>query len=411
MRLLPSKQTRSASTRWRSSLALLVLALVASGAVGTSPAGAVSAAAASVSYRFDGVAFYQFGDPADLVSGAPSANPDSGFVRITDNGTSTFSGTIGFVSVNSCGNGDFSASYPVTLGPGDHVSVSVDDESSNYGGYNGPCFDPSNPQPQNGAQFVLNGTVTAGGVSQGVNLTIYDKDIHSGVSRTNPFGTTLDNYILQGGDPYGQDTGDDYETTQAPGPFVCSSSTGSCQTGSPVSVTKVKPSALGQGAAKAKLTITGSGFENGATVSVDNSGVTVNSVTFVSSTELKAKLSVASDAPTGPSDVTVTNPDQTVATCGGCLTIDVGPEVDSVSPASGDRGTTLNVQVFGANFDKGAKVTFGKGVTVNSHTFVDSGEIDATITISSTAATGGRTVTVINRDKGTGSCPDCFTVT
>jgi hypothetical protein len=363
-----------------------------------------------VSYQFNGVAFYQSGDPSDLVAGAPSANPDTGYVRITNNGTSTFSGTIGFVAVANCVSTDFSASYPVTLNPGDHVSVSINDESSNYGGYNGDCYDGTTP-PQDGAQFVMSGTVTSGADSQPVSLAIYDKDIHSNVLQTNPFGTTLDNYILQGGDPYGQDTGDSFETSQAPGPFVCASDTGICQTPpSSVTVSKLKPSALGQGAAKAKVTITGSGFESGAAVSVTNPDVTVNSVSFVSSTQLTAKLSVATSAATGPTNVVVTNPDSTQGGCGGCLTIDPGPQVYSVSPSSGTRGTTLDVQVFGANFAKGAKVKFGKGITVNSHTFVNDGEIDANITISTTAKTGGQTITVTNKDHGVGTLPDGFTV-
>src|SRR5438445_4136975 len=66
---------------------------------------------------------------------------------------------------------------------------------------------------------MMSGMVSLGGNSQSVFLSIFDKDIHSGSPRTNPYGVTLDNFILQGGDSYGRDTGDDYETTQAPGSF------------------------------------------------------------------------------------------------------------------------------------------------------------------------------------------------
>jgi hypothetical protein len=72
---------------------------------------------------------------------------------------------------------------------------------------------------QDGAQFFMTGAVALGGDSEAVDLSIFDKDIHSGVPRTNPYAVLLDNYILQGGDPYGRDTGDGYEVTQAPGPF------------------------------------------------------------------------------------------------------------------------------------------------------------------------------------------------
>ena len=83
------------------------------------------------------------------------------------------------------------------------------------GGFNGAY----NTIPQLGAQFELKGTVTAGLNTMGIDLTIYDSNIHSGVFQTNPYGVSLDNYILQGGDPLGRDTGDGFEVAQAPGNF------------------------------------------------------------------------------------------------------------------------------------------------------------------------------------------------
>jgi hypothetical protein len=49
-----------------------------------------------------------------------------------------------------------------------------------------------------------------------LSATVYDKDIHSGVFRS-ANGTLSDSYVLQGGDPFGGDTGDGFETTQASG--------------------------------------------------------------------------------------------------------------------------------------------------------------------------------------------------
>jgi hypothetical protein len=183
-----------------------------------------AAAAASVGRIplgiFAGLAFYQPGAPADLVGG-PRGNPDTSFVRITNNGTGTFMGTLGFHAV-SCGSygsvsGPFNPSYPVTLIPGGHVSVSFNFEGSNFGGYNGLCGQTATPQ--NGAQFLMSGVVTLGAQTQPVSFSIYDKDIHSGVFATNGYAVNLDNYILQGGDPYGRDTGDTFEVAQAQGLF------------------------------------------------------------------------------------------------------------------------------------------------------------------------------------------------
>src|SRR5262249_43849462 len=74
--------------------------------------------------------------------------------------------------------------------------------------------------PSNGLQVVIKGNVTLGTASEAVNLSVYDKDIHSGVFQTNPFGLTLDNYVLEGGDPYGVSTGHVYEVAQAPGDYT-----------------------------------------------------------------------------------------------------------------------------------------------------------------------------------------------
>ena len=64
---------------------------------------------------------------------------------------------------------------------------------------------------------------------------------------------------------------------------------------------------------------------------------------------------------------------------------DLAPSVLSLVPSSGARGASnLHVQIIGANFVSGAKVKFGNGVTVNSHTFINPTEIDVVISISAT---------------------------
>jgi hypothetical protein len=63
-----------------------------------------------------------------------------------------------------------------------------------------------------GALFKFTGT----GASAGISGSIYDGQIHSGVFRL-ANGTLSDSFVVQGGDPYGGDTQDAFETTQAPG--------------------------------------------------------------------------------------------------------------------------------------------------------------------------------------------------
>ena len=175
---------------------------------------ATTAQAAHVPFDFLGTAFYQFGVPGDLTfADFGVASPDTSYWRITNDGRSTFSGTIGQVAVSPFA-GSFSYSHVVVLTPGSSVVFAVNSEASNLGGYNGPF---GSPQP--GVEIYMSGTVAFGLDSEAFSASIFDKDIHSGVFRTNPFGVTLDNYILQGGDSLGRDTGDDYEVTQEHGHF------------------------------------------------------------------------------------------------------------------------------------------------------------------------------------------------
>jgi hypothetical protein len=66
--------------------------------------------------------------------------------------------------------------------------------------------------------IALNGLVTNGSSNEGVNLSVSDANIHSGVFRS-ANGTNSDSYVLQGGDPFGGDTGDSFEESQADGHF------------------------------------------------------------------------------------------------------------------------------------------------------------------------------------------------
>jgi hypothetical protein len=174
-------------------------------------------------------------------------------------------------------------------------------------------------------------------------------------------------------------------------------------------ISSVSPNTLGQNGTRT-LSVNGTNFQPGATTTVSGTGVSVVSTAFVSSTNLSIKVKATATAPVGSRDLTVTSGGGT-AMCRGCLTIRPAPVVTSTSPNQGARGATLSVDILGSNFRAGATAHFGSGITVNSTTFVNSDRLTANITISSGTTTGARTVKVINRDKGTGVCVGCFTVT
>lgn len=168
--------------------------------------------AMAASYKIDVATHYSFSTPGGTYNfadmGGPS--PDTGFAIFTNSGTSTFSGTIGLNSLSGFGT-NYSYSHVVTLSPGQSAVFAVNSESSNVGGFNGPFG-----STQNGVEMYLNGSFDG---DAPVLLSVFDKDVHSGVFQTNPYGVSLDNYVLQGGDPFGRDTGDAFEVAQADGHF------------------------------------------------------------------------------------------------------------------------------------------------------------------------------------------------
>ncbi len=165
--------------------------------------GVSTASAAVVGYDLAVTTFYQSATPPGAFTDMGGPGPDTGFWSVKNNGTTSFSGTIGQTAVAGF---DFSYSHVVTLNPGDTVNFAVNGESSNVGQFNGLA----------GVIISLNGLFD--GV-EAVALSVNDADIHSGAARTNPFGLTLDSYVLSGGDSLGRDTGDGYEESQAAGHF------------------------------------------------------------------------------------------------------------------------------------------------------------------------------------------------
>jgi len=177
-------------------------------------------------------------------------------------------------------------------------------------------------------------------------------------------------------------------------------------------VTSTSPSSRGQGASSQTVTIKGSGFVSGAAASFSGNGITVNSTTFKSATELRASVSIESSASVGLRTVTVTNPDAGTGSLANGFAVNAGPTVGSVSPSARAKGTgTQNVTIKGSGFVSGAEASFsGSGITVNSTSFKSSTELTASITISSSATTGSRNVTVTNTDGGSDSLEGGFTV-
>ena len=141
-------------------------------------------------------------------------------------------------------------------------------------------------------------------------------------------------------------------------------------------------------------------------------GVTVNSVTFNSPTQITLNVSTVG-ATSGAQSVTVTNPDGQTSTGNGILTITGGaggPTISSVSPNALGQGGTRTLTVNGTNFQSGATASVsGTGVTVVSTTFVSSTKLTIKVKATATAPVGARDVTVTSGG-GSATCTGCLTI-
>ena len=144
-----------------------------------------------------------------------------------------------------------------------------------------------------------------------------------------------------------------------------------------VSISDVIP-ATGPTSGGTSVSIFGSGFQPGATVTFGSTPA--QSVSVVSSSSLVAVTPVgpANEQVGIPVDVTVRNPDDATATKARAFTYTVPPlAVNGVSPASGPAGTIVTLTGAGFTNAVTSSVTFG-GVAATNVTVVDAVTIRAT---------------------------------
>ena len=154
-------------------------------------------------------------------------------------------------------------------------------------------------------------------------------------------------------------------------------------------ITSINPDSGNTGGSTSVI-ITGSNFQNGATVDFGSSAAT--SVIVISSTSLTA-ITPASSA--GVVDITVTNPDNQTDTLSNSFTfIDASPTVTSINPYSGPEAGGTDVTITGSNFQDGATVDFGNS-TARDVVFVSSASLTA---VTPAHSPGIVSVTVRNPD-------------
>ncbi len=170
------------------------------------------AVAGPLGYSLTGKVSYETGcGPLATVnmSEGPCGSPATGFVVITNTGASSFTGSAYLFGIAP--GQSIVEEIAGTLAPGQSWGFGMGPATSAQGGFN-----KVPGEPDFGLMFFLTGAMD--GESFGASVS--DSGLHSGVFRTNPFGVVLDNYILQGGDPFGRNSGAAFATTQATATFV-----------------------------------------------------------------------------------------------------------------------------------------------------------------------------------------------
>ena len=228
-----------------------------------------------------------------------------------------------------------------------------------------------------GTNFVSGSTVTIGGAAAPV--TSFSATT---ITVTAPAGTSGPSAVIV--------TNPDLQTA--------SLSTGYYYQGAPPTLTLIAP-ANGSSAGGTSVTLTGTNFESGATVTIGPA--TATSVVVVSPTSITA----ITPAGTGAQNVVVHDPDLQVATLSGTYTYVVGaPSLSSISPSVGPVAGGTTVALSGTNFAPGATVTFG-GVAASSVNYISPTTIDA---ITPAGVQGPVTVVVTNPDTQTTNLPNGF---
>jgi hypothetical protein len=166
-------------------------------------------------------------------------------------------------------------------------------------------------------------------------------------------------------------------------------------------VTSIAPASGNQGTAVA-VTLTGTGLTGTTAINVSGGGIAVGALTVVSNTSVTATFTISAGATASARNVTVTAPGGNSNAVTFTVTGTAASGLTSIMPNTGARGTTQAVVLTGTGLTGATAVNVsgsgggggGNGVTVTSFTVVNDTTIDATFTISATAALTARNVTV-----------------
>ncbi|HYR82763.1 MAG TPA: hypothetical protein VE422_01645 [Terriglobia bacterium] len=164
------------------------------------------------------------------------------------------------------------------------------------------------------------------------------------------------------------------------------------------SLTSITPNSGRQGDSfNVAIIGTGTAFATGSSQLDLGPGIAVDKVTVSSATSISSNISIANDADPGARTVRVTTGSQIVTLTNGFTVLPGLPRVTSVTPSSAKQGDSLSVAITGqfTHFAQNStQVSFGGGISVTSLTVNGATSLTAGITVSVSAASGARDVTI-----------------
>jgi hypothetical protein len=327
----------------------------------------------------------------------PSSGPTSGGTVITITGSSFVSGATVYVGGASATGVTFVSSTelrattpPGTAGPQALQVVNPGGLSATL--TNGFSYTSTSVRPSYGSV-----SPTSGPTSGGTVLTISGSSFVSGATvRIGGVNATSVTFIsatqLRATTPPGTIGGKSVQIINPGGLSASRANAFYYTSGSSAqpAIGAVSPSS-GSTSGGTVITITGSNFVSGATVSIG--GVNATSVTFTSATELRATTPPGA---AGAQAVQVVNPGGLSATLSNGFSYtsstSVRPSFGSVSPTSGPTSGGTVLTISGSSFVSGAIVRVG-GVDATSVTFISATQLRAT---TPPGTIGGKSVQIIN---------------
>ncbi|MDM7999629.1 MAG: IPT/TIG domain-containing protein [Dehalococcoidia bacterium] len=177
----------------------------------------------------------------------------------------------------------------------------------------------------------------------------------------------------------------------------------------PPTITLVTPNQGVQGQTIVDVAISGTYFTSATVVSF-GAGISVDSFTVSSATQILATITVSPAAMPGLRDVSVTTPGGSGALNDAFTVVSASPTVTSLTPNLGGQGQTLNVTITGTYLIAASSVSFGADISVNSYTVDSDTQITANVTVGDEAAPGLREVSVTTPG-GTAGLANAFNVT